>query len=142
MKILATTYDPYFNPEDFDIYDALIPYIGSYAAYLTGWAGYCELQRVADSNSVDGYTYNVIWHDNLNEVDSFPWKANEIDSFSWKTSKVDSPLWRINNNGYVIQVMRTRSPYGLPDYCKSEREFYTAVRRVFGYGDGLTKIDI
>ena len=36
MKILATTYDPYFNPEDFDIYDALIPYIGSYAAALGG----------------------------------------------------------------------------------------------------------
>ena len=107
-----------FSPETFDVYNALLPYIGEYSSN-TGWTGSCELMKGKDLTAVDGYIYNVVW-DNK-DVDSFTWMVN------------DNP--RVGGD-FTLMVMPA---HGMPDFCDSEKDFYRAVRKVFG--DGLTKIN-
>ena len=108
-----------FSPITFDVYNALLPYIGEYASN-TGWTGSCELMRVKDNNTADGYLYKVIWDD-----------GHDIDIFSWQVN--DNP--RVGGD-FTLMVMPA---HGMPDFCDSEKDFYRAVRKVFG--DGLKKIN-
>jgi len=108
-----------FSPNTFDVYNALLPYIGEYSSN-TGWTGSCDLMKVEDDNTADGYRYNVIWDD-----------GHDIDVFSWQ----------INTNSrvggdFTLMVMPA---HGMPDFCDSENDFYRAIRKVFG--NGLKKID-
>lgn len=108
-----------FSPNTFDVYNALLPYIGDYSSN-TGWIGSCDLMKVEDDNTADGYRYNVIWDD-----------GHDIDVFSWQ----------INTNSrvggdFTLMVMPA---HGMPDFCDSENDFYRAIRKVFG--NGLKKID-
>ena len=107
-----------FSPDTFDVYNALLPYIGEYSSN-TGWTGSCELMKGKDLTAVDGYIYNVVW-DNK-DVDSFTWMVN------------DNP--RVGGD-FTLMVMYA---HGMPDFCDSEKDFYRAVRKVFG--DGLKKIN-
>lgn len=107
-----------FSPDNFDVYNAILPYIGDYESN-TGWSGSCELMRVKDSTTADGYTYKVIWDD-----------GHDIDSFSWMIN--DNP--RIAGD-YTLMVMPA---HGMPDFCDSENDFYRAIRKVFG--NGLKKL--
>ena len=122
-KIRSYTYIPSgsfpkkFSPDTFDVYNALLPYIGEYSSN-TGWTGSCKLQKVPDKTSVDGYSYKVIWD------------GNEVDMFSWLVN--DNP--RIKSE-YTLMVMPA---HGMPDFCDSEHDFYQAVRKIFG--GGLKKI--
>jgi len=108
-----------FSPDTFDVYNALLPYIGEYSSN-TGWVGACELKKVADDTTVDGYTYKVIWGD-----------GRDVDMFSWRTN--DNP--RVGGD-YTLVIMPA---HGMPMFCDSEKDFYRAVRKVFG--DGLEKIN-
>lgn len=119
MKILATSDNSYFSPDTFDVYNALLPYIGKYSS-TTGWTGSCELQKVEDSSTVDGYTYKVIWDDSHNETDTFSWHVD------------DNP--RVGGD-YDLMVLPA---HGMPIFCDTPQDFYRAVRKVFG--DGLKKI--
>lgn len=114
-KKMATEFSPY----TFDVYNALLPYIGDYESN-TGWTGSCDLMKVEDDNTADGYLYKVIWDD-----------GHDIDVFSWQ----------INTNSrvggdFTLMVMPA---HGMPDFCDSENDFYRAIRKVFG--NGLKKID-
>lgn len=108
-----------FSPETFDVYNALLPYIGEYSS-TTGWTGSCELKKEKDYNTVDGYDYRVIWDD-----------GNAVDSFTWRIN--DNP--RIGGD-YTLMVMPAT---GMPKFCDNENDFNRVVRKVFG--DGLTKLD-
>ena len=115
----ATRYDTdVFSPDTFDVYNALLPYIGEYSS-ATGWVGACELKKVADDTTVDGYNYKVIWDD------------HDVDIFSWKIN--DNP--RVGGD-FTLMIMPA---HGMPMFCDSEKDFYRAVRKVFG--DGLKKIN-
>lgn len=113
-KKMATMFSPY----TFDVYNALLPYIGEYSSN-TGWTGSCDLMKVEDDNTADGYRYNVIWDD-----------GHDIDVFSWQ----------INTNSrvggdFTLMVMPA---HGMPEFCDSENDFYRAIRKVFG--NGLKKL--
>lgn len=108
-----------FSPITFDVYNALLPYIGEYSSN-TGWTGSCELMKVEDNNTADGYLYKVIWDD-----------GHDVDVFSWKVN--DNP--RVGGD-FTLMVMPA---HGMPDFCDSEKDFYRAVRKVFG--NGLKKIN-
>ena len=108
-----------FSPDTFDVYNALRSYVGNYASD-TGWSGSCELKRVNDTTTPDGYTYKVIWDDNNHEVDLISWRVN------------DNP--RIAGD-YTIMVLPA---HGMPDFCDSEKDFYRAIRKIFG--GGLRKV--
>ena len=108
-----------FSPLTFDVYNALLPYIGEYSSN-TGWTGSCELMKVKDNNTADGYLYKVIWDD-----------GHDVDVFSWQIN--DNP--RVGGD-FTLMVMPA---HGMPDFCDSEKDFYRAVRKVFG--DGLKKIN-
>ncbi len=108
-----------FSPNTFDVYNALLPYIGEYSSN-TGWTGSCDLMKVEDDNTADGYRYNVIWDD-----------GHDIDVFSWQ----------INTNSrvggdFTLMIMPA---HGMPIFCDSEKDFYRAIRKVFG--GGLRKIN-
>jgi hypothetical protein len=107
-----------FSPDTFDVYNALLPYIGEYSSN-TGWVGACELKKVTDDTTVDGYTYKVIWGD-----------GRDVDMFSWRTN--DNP--RVGGD-YTLMIMPA---HGMPIFCDSEQDFYQAARKIFG--DGLNKI--
>lgn len=109
-----------FSPDNFDVYNALLPYIGEYSSN-TGWSGSCDLMKVKDSTSVDGYIYKVIWDNSSTEIDLFSWRIN------------DNP--RIAGD-YTLMVMPA---HGMPDFCDSENDFYRAIRKIFG--NGLRKIN-
>lgn len=108
-----------FSPITFDVYNALLPYIGEYSSN-TGWTGSCELMKVENNDTADGYLYKVIWDD-----------GHDIDVFSWQ----------INTNSRVGGdfTLMVLPAHGMPDFCDSEKDFYRAVRKVFG--DGLKKIN-
>lgn len=108
-----------FSPDTFDVYNALLPYIGDYESN-TGWSGSCDLMKVKDPTSADGYIYKVIWDNSSTEIDIFSWRIN------------DNP--RVGGD-YTLMVMPT---HGMPDFCDSENDFYRAIRKVFG--NGLKKI--
>lgn len=108
-----------FSPDTFDVYNALLPYIGEYSSN-TGWTGSCELMKVKNNNTADGYLYKVIWDD-----------GHDIDVFSWQIN--DNP--RIGGD-FTLMVMPA---HGMPDFCDSEKDFYRSVRKVFG--GGLKKIN-
>lgn len=108
-----------FSPITFDVYNALLPYIGEYSSN-TGWTGSCELMKVKNNNTADGYLYKVIWDD-----------GHDIDIFSWQIN--DNP--RVGGD-FTLMVLPA---HGMPDFCDSEKDFYRAVRKVFG--DGLKKIN-
>lgn len=108
-----------FSPETFDVYNALLPYIGEYSSN-TGWSGSCDLMKVKDSTSADGYIYKVIWDNSSTEIDIFSWHIN------------DNP--RVNGD-YTLMVLPA---HGMPDFCDSEKDFYRAARKIFG--GGLKKI--
>ena len=115
-KKLATE----FSPDNFDVYNALLPYIGEYSSN-TGWTGSCELQKVeGNTTAVDGYSYDIVWDDG-HDVDSFIWLVN------------DNP--RVGGD-YTLMAMYA---HGMPDFCDNEKDFYRAIRKVFG--NGLKKID-
>ena len=107
-----------FSPSTFDVYNALLPYIGEYSS-TTGWTGSCDLMQVKDKNTADGYLYKVIWDD------------HDVDIFSWKIN--DNP--RVGGD-FTLMIMPA---HGMPMFCDSEKDFYRAVRKVFG--DGLEKIN-
>ena len=118
-KRIVDNHRKQFSPSTFDVYNALLPYIGEYSSN-TGWTGSCDLMKVEDDNTADGYRYNVIWDD-----------GHDIDVFSW----------RINTNprvggDFTLMIMPA---HGMPEFCDSEKEFYRAIRKVFG--GGLTKLD-
>lgn len=108
-----------FSPETFDVYNALLPYIGEYSSN-TGWSGSCELKKVPDNTTVDGYKYYVIWSG-----------EDDIDSFLW----IDNNNPRINSV-YTLMVIPA---HGIPKFCDTEADFNRVVRKVFG--DGLTKLN-
>lgn len=112
-KKMASTFSPY----TFDVYNAILPYIGDYESN-TGWTGSCELMKVPDKTAVDGYIYKVIWD------------GNESDVFSWMVN--DNP--RVDGE-FTLMVMYA---HGMPDFCDSENDFYRAIRKVFG--NGLKKL--
>jgi hypothetical protein len=114
-KKMASTFSPY----TFDVYNAILPYIGDYESN-TGWSGSCELMKVKDSTTADGYTYKIIWDG-----------GHDIDLISWRVN--DNP--RVGGD-FTLMVMYE---HGMPDFCDSEKDFYRAVRKVFG--DGLKKIN-
>ena len=118
-KRIVDNHRKQFSPSTFDVYNALLPYIGEYSSN-TGWTGSCDLMKVEDDSTADGYRYNVIWDD-----------GHDIDVFSW----------RINTNprvggDFTLMIMPA---HGMPEFCDSEKEFYRAIRKVFG--GGLTKLD-
>lgn len=112
-KKMASTFSPY----TFDVYNAILPYIGDYESN-TGWTGSCELMKVPDKTAVDGYIYKVIWD------------GNESDVFSWMVN--DNP--RVDGE-FTLMVMYA---HGMPDFCDNEKDFYRAIRKVFG--NGLRKV--
>ena len=109
-----------FSPDTFDVYNALLPYIGEYSS-STGWTGSCDLMKVKDNSTVDGYLYKVIWDNSSTEIDLFSWRIN------------DNP--RIAGD-YTLMVLPA---HGMPDFCDSEQDFYRAIRKIFG--EGLRKIN-
>lgn len=108
-----------FSPDTFDVYNALLPYIGEYSSN-TGWTGSCELKKVPDNTTVDGYKYYVIWSG-----------EDDIDSFLW----IDNDNPRINSV-YTLMVIPA---HGIPKFCDTEDAFNRVVQKVFG--DGLTKLN-
>ena len=113
MKRYIKSSTSMFSPNTFDIFNALRSYVGKYASN-TGWTGSCELKRVKDTTTPDGYTYKVIWD------------GGDIDLISWQVN--DNP--RIGGD-YTLMVMPA---HGMPDFCDSENDFYRAVRKIFGGG--------
>lgn len=113
-KKMATMFSPY----TFDVYNALLPYIGEYESN-TGWTGSCDLMKVEDDTTVDGYTYNIVWDD-----------GHDVDMFSWRIN--DNP--RIDGD-YTLMILPA---HGMPEFCDSENDFYRAIRKVFG--NGLKKL--
>lgn len=108
-----------FSPDTFDVYNALLPYIGEYSSN-TGWTGSCELKKVPDNTTVDGYKYYVIWSG-----------EDDIDSFLW----IDNNNPRINSV-YTLMVIPA---HGIPKFCDTEDAFNRVIQKVFG--DGLTKLN-
>lgn len=108
-----------FSPITFDVYNALLPYIGEYSSN-TGWTGSCDLMKVEDDNTADGYRYKVIWDD-----------GHDIDVFSWEINTND----RVGGD-FTLMILPA---HGMPEFCDSEKDFYRAIRKVFG--GGLTKLD-